>query len=392
MLMTKEASFDNRWQEFLFQDQAQRWIFFLTAALLLVGEILVTSASLEYAQKFKSTSNYFWLRHTVYLMLSIIIGCFAYRLPLSFWEKWGARALLLSFFLLFAVWIPGLGIKMNGSHRWIRLPGFTLQPSEFVKLFVVVYLAGYLVRKREEVLNTFIGFVKPFIVLLLIVFLLLCEPDFGAAVVIMGSAMSMIFLSGARISQFILLFGLLLIAGILLVVFEPYRMGRVFSFVSPWEDPYNKGYQLTQSLIAIGRGEWFGVGLGNSVQKLFYLPEAHTDFVYAVLAEELGLVGAVCVILAFVGLFWASFRIGIQAIRKEFFFAGYLAWGIGMLIGLQAMINIGVSLGVLPTKGITLPFVSYGGTSLVVSVTLSALLLRIGTEVSRKGSGALRKV
>ena len=237
MLMTKEASFDNRWQEFLFQDQAQRWIFFLTAALLLVGEILVTSASLEYAQKFKSTSNYFWLRHTVYLMLSIIIGCFAYRLPLSFWEKWGARALLLSFFLLFAVWIPGLGIKMNGSHRWIRLPGFTLQPSEFVKLFVVVYLAGYLVRKREEVLNTFIGFVKPFIVLLLIVFLLLCEPDFGAAVVIMGSAMSMIFLSGARISQFILLFGLLLIAGMLLVVFEPYRMGRVFSFVSPWEDP-----------------------------------------------------------------------------------------------------------------------------------------------------------
>lgn len=391
ILVTKETPHDTRLQEFLFQEAASRWVFFLTAALLVLGEVLVVSASLEYAQKFKSSAHYFWVRHTIYLAIALFLGAGIYRIPLNVWERLGSKILVACFILLLLVWIPGLGRSMNGAQRWIQLPGLSVQPSEFVKIFMIIYLSGYLVRKRHEVLNTLIGFLKPFVVLLMMVFLLLCQPDFGTAVVIMTTAMAMIFLSGARISQFIVLFSLILLAGTLLVVFEPYRMQRVFSFVSPWENPYASGYQLTQSLIAIGRGNWLGVGLGNSVQKLFYLPEAHTDFVFAILAEELGLIGTVSVIGAFIGLFWASFRIGLQAVKKDFFFAGFLAWGIGLIIGLQAMINMGVNMGVLPTKGLTLPFVSYGGTSLVVSVMLIALLLRVGTETSRRGAGALRK-
>ena len=289
--------------------------------------------------------------------------------------------LLAGLGLLLVVLIPGIGVEVNGSKRWIRLGIMNLQVSEPARLCFILYLAGYLVRHNKDVREAFTGFVRPMMLLSLACTALLVEPDFGAAIVLLATALTMLFVAGARFRDFLLFFCVAAIATIVLTVTSPYRLKRLTGFLDPWADPFDSGFQLTQSLIAIGRGEWFGVGLGNSVQKLFYLPEAHTDFVFAVFAEEFGLVGSILMIALFLALLWRVFKLAMRAVRAERHFEGYVAIGIGTWLGLQAFINIGVNMGLLPTKGLTLPLVSYGRSSLIVTMIAMAILMRIHHEL-----------
>ncbi len=354
----------------------------LSAFILLgLGLVMVASASMDVSYSLYQDAFYFLKRHLIYLVLGILCAAGLYRVPLDVLQRSGGVLFVVALVLLILVLIPGIGRKINGSSRWLHLGPITVQASELAKLFVLIYLAGYLVRKQEEVRQFWRGFLKPLALLLVLLILLLMEPDFGAAVVITATVMGMIFLSGARLGQFLLLAGVFLVAAVFLVVLEPYRWQRFTAFTDPWADQYNSGYQLSQSLIAFGRGEWFGVGLGESVQKLFYLPEAHTDFVFAVLAEELGLLGVWVVIFSVTALVLAAFSIGRKAAQARYDFGAYMSYGIGLWLGLQSVINIGVNMGLMPTKGLTLPLVSYGGTSLIVSLMLIALLLRIAVTV-----------
>jgi cell division protein FtsW len=301
-------------------------------------------------------------------------------IPMSFWQRYGWMMLLAAFGLLVLVLIPGIGREVNGARRWIGFGAFNVQPSEIAKVFVVVYLAGYLVRRQEEVRESWMGFFKPFVVLLPMAGLLLLEPDFGATVVMMGAAMAMLFLGGVGMLRFGLMVALAVGAVFVLVQTQEYRLQRLITFTDPWADQYGSGYQLTQALIAFGRGEWFGVGLGNSIQKQFYLPEAHTDFVFSVLAEELGFVGALATLALFVFVCVRGLYIGLWAEKAKQFFSAYVAYGLSFLWIGQFLINIGVNTGLLPTKGLTLPFLSYGGSSLVICCVSLAVLLRIEWE------------
>jgi cell division protein FtsW len=290
------------------------------------------------------------------------------------------------------VFIPGFGHSVNGSRRWVRLAGFNFQVSELTRVFVLIYIASYAVRRSDELRGTLRGLVKPVGLLLIAGILLLGEPDFGAATVLFATGFGLLFVAGARLRWAL---GLLLIAaaGFAALAFtSPYRLARIMAFLDPWAHYENSGFQLAQSLIAIGRGEWFGVGLGGSVQKLFYLPEAHTDFLFAVLAEELGLVGVVLTLSLFIGLVWRSFYIARIAQNAGLQFAAYLAIGFGLWLGLQAFINIGVNMGALPTKGLTLPLMSYGRSSLIVTLAWVGLLLRVYHEAMAEGRGSVRRV
>ena len=301
--------------------------------------------------------------------------------------------LVLGAALLVMVLIPGVGRQVNGSTRWLPFGIFNLQASELVKLFVIVYLAGYLVRRGDEVRNSIKGFLKPLAILALLSLLLLMEPDFGSTAVMFATALGMMFLGGVRLWEFFALLGVVVAAMAGLALSSPYRLERLTTFLNPWADPFDSGFQLTQALIAFGRGEWFGVGLGSGIQKLFYLPEAHTDFVFAVIAEELGMVGAMTVLLLFACVIWRAFLIARRAERLDKPFAAYIAYGIGLWIGIQSFINLGVNMGVLPTKGLTLPLMSYGGSSIIAMCMAIALLLRVDIELrgwpadsQRKGS------
>ena len=286
--------------------------------------------------------------------------------------------------LLILVLIPGIGRQINGSYRWIQLGPVTLQASEPVKLFVIAFMAAYLVRQNESVRINFFGFFKPVILLTMIAGLLLIEPDYGACVVLFGAALGMLFLAGVPAMRFFS-WGMVAVSSLIsLAILSPYRLQRLMSFTDPWQDPYDSGFQLTQALIAFGRGDWFGLGLGSSVQKLFYLPEAHTDFLFAVLGEELGIAGTITVILVFSFIVWRSFIIASEAESAGKFYSAYFAYGVGLIIGIQAFINIGVNLGVLPTKGLTLPLMSYGGNSLVITCLMLGILLRIDFENNSK--------
>lgn len=354
----------------------------LTVAMLLlvIGLVMVGSASISIADKQLADPFYYLNRQLSFALLGIFAGYIVFKIPLSAWEASGPWLIIASMVLLVMVFIPGLGREVNGSIRWIKLGPVTVQASELVKLFVIVYLSGYLVRHNDEVRTYAAGFIKPMALLSLLALLLLFEPDYGAVAVMMVTATGMLWLAGARIFQFVLLVLSLGLALSILAVSSPYRMERLTTFLNPWADPFNSGFQLTQALIAFGRGEWFGVGLGASVQKLFYLPEAHTDFMLAVVAEELGLIAVLLIIAMYTFLVLRSFRVARQAEERERPFAGYLAYGIGIWIGLQAFINIGVNMGVLPTKGLTLPLMSYGGSSLVIMCVAIALLLRVDFE------------
>ena len=356
--------------------------------LLAVGVIAVGSASVEYASQEFGGPFALVARYGFHMALGLLVGIVVYRVPMATWQRTGWMWFLIGLVLLIVVLIPGIGRTVNGARRWISLGPLTLQASEFVKLFVIVYLAGYLVRRHDEVRSRWSGFVKPMAVVFLVTLFLMLEPDFGATVVTAGTAFGLVFLAGVKLGQFLLVILSCVAAMGMLVVLEPYRMKRFTAFVNPWEDQFGSGYQLVQSLIAFGRGEWFGVGIGNSVQKQFYLPEAHTDFVFAIWAEEFGAVGAFLVIALFGLLVVSILRIGRRAERKNNLFSAFVAYGIALLMSAQVFINIGVNVGLLPTKGLTLPFLSYGGSSLIVCMMLMAMVLRIDSETRAAGANA----
>lgn len=364
------------------------WLLGAAVTLLALGLVMVYSSSITIADRQLGQPGYYLLRQSAFVITGLLLASLTFTLPLRLWQHAGPLLLLSGFVLLALVLVPGVGREVNGSMRWISLGPVNLQVSELVKLFVVVYLAGYLVRRGDEVRASIKGFLKPMLILALLGVLLLLEPDFGATAVMVATALGMMFLGGVRLWQFLVLLLLVLATLAVLAVSSPYRMQRLTAFLDPWADPFNSGFQLTQALIAFGRGEWLGVGLGGSIQKLFYLPEAHTDFVFAVLAEELGLLGATLVILLFGIMVWRAFAIGKLAEAGGHGFAAYLAYGLGLWIGLQAYINIGVNMGVLPTKGLTLPLMSYGGSSIVVMCLVVALLQRVAYELRQSTAPA----
>ena len=355
----------------------------VSLGLLVIGLVMIASASIDVADVRNSNPFYYFSRHATFIVLGLLVGAAAYCVPINWWQQNAWFLLSASLFLLVLVILPGIGKTVNGSTRWIGLGSINVQPSEIAKLFLVAYLAGYLVRRHDEVRASWWGFTKPMLVLTVAAFLLLSEPDFGATVVIGAAFMGMIFLSGARLHQFGVLVVVCLIVLMLLVWSQPYRMERLVGYTDPWADQFGSGYQLTQSLIAFGRGEIFGVGLGNSLQKQFYLPEAHTDFVFAILAEEFGLIGSIAIVCLFSLLVFRAFKIARKAEKKDMLFHAYFSYGIAILLGVQASINLGVNMGLLPTKGLTLPLVSYGGSSLVVSIACIAILLRVNHETQR---------
>ena len=352
----------------------------VVAAVLALGLVMVASASTSIAARvYGDPLAYFW-RQSTHLAVAAGAMAFAAWLPVRFWERAGPVLMLLAAALLVLVLIPGVGREVNGSMRWLGLGAFNLQPSEPAKLFFVVWLAGYLVRRAEEVRATRSGLLKPLAVLALICALLLLEPDHGATAVLCATVLGMLFLAGVPFARFTLWAGGGAAAMAAVALTKPYVIERLSSFLDPWADPYDSGYQLAQALIAIGRGDWLGVGLGEGVQKLFYLPEAHTDFLFAVLAEELGLAGMVATVGLYTFLVLRSLAIGRAAGAAGSRFAEYAACGIGVLLGLHVFVNVGVNLGLLPTKGLTLPLMSYGGSSLVASAASIGILLRIDHE------------
>jgi len=360
------------------------WLVLCAACLMLTGFIMISSASLEVATRNNGTPYFYMLRQGIFMLMALVGGLIVWRIPISFWEQKGHWWMIGAAVLLVLVLIPGVGRGVNGSHRWLPLGPINLQASEVAKFCMVMYMGGYLVRRLHEVRTSWSGIVKPALPLGIYVGLLYLEPDFGAVVVLTGTVMGMIFLGGMRFSQFILVAGGAASLLALVVGLQPYRVARLQSFMDPWQDPFGTGYQLSQAQIAFGRGDWFGTGLGNSVQKLFYLPEAHTDFVYSVLAEEMGLIGALVVIAIYAVLVVRMFLIGRKAETMRQFFMAYVTYGFAIIVAGQALINIGVNVGALPTKGLTLPLVSYGGSSLLVCVAMLAVVLRIDYELKRR--------
>jgi cell division protein FtsW len=352
--------------------------------LLLIGMIMVGSASTEVSARTYGSPFYLLIKHSAYVLIGLVAGIMATLTPVRIWKKLAIPFLVVSFGLLIAVLVPGVGREVNGATRWIPLGFFTIQGSEFVKLFSVFYIATYLVQHKAEVQSSITGFMKPLALVTLLVVLLLGQPDFGASVVIMVAVMGVIFLSGIPLKYFMPVVVTCVGAVALIATLQPYRLARLTTFTDPWEHQFDGGYQLTQALIAFGRGEWFGLGLGNSIQKLFFLPEAHTDFLFSIIAEELGIIGASLVIVLFACLVIRALWIGSQAIAQGEEFHAYVAYGIALLLGVQASINLGVNLGLLPTKGLTLPLMSFGGNSLVVSCVLVAILLRVEYEIRNK--------
>ena len=356
------------------------WLLGAVGVLAALGMVMVHSASVDYAARTTGQSLYFLLRHAAYLVLGMGALGLVVRTRVRWWEAAGPYLLLAGIALLVLVLVPGIGTQVNGSQRWLRFGVVNVQPSELMKLFVVVYVAGYLVRKQGELGKFTTGILMIGVVVAVIGVLLLQEPDLGSVVVICLTVLTMLFLGGVRFWHFMVVLGAGLGGMVALTLISPYRLNRVTSFLDPWADPYNTGFQLVQALIAFGRGEWFGVGLGASVQKLSYLPAAHTDFLLAVIAEELGFVGVLTVIALVAVIIVRAFAIARQAESAGHAYGARLAEGIGMLLGSQAMINIGVNMGMLPTKGLTLPFVSYGGSSIVVCFIAVGLLLLVERE------------
>lgn len=368
-------------------DQMLLWV---TLILLGLGLVMVYSASIAIAEADKAVghqSTYYLIRQSIFIVLGLMVGAVSFQIPVAWWQKMAPYLFLLGLFLLVLVLIPGVGRNVNGSQRWLSLFVINLQPSELVKLFAAMYVADYAVRKAPQMDSIVRGFLPMAAVMVLVGFLLLREPDFGAFAVIAAISISILWLGGINVKIFIALLALLPVAIYVLIVSSPYRMQRVIGFMDPWADPYGKGYQLSHALIAFGRGEWFGVGLGASVEKLLYLPEAHTDFLLAVIAEELGFVGVLTVLGLFSWIVIRAFGIGKEAVANERYFAALLAQGLGVWIGAQAIINIGVNMGVLPTKGLTLPLLSFGGSGILANCIAMAVLLRIDFENRRLQKG-----
>jgi len=361
-----------------------------SVALLLIGLVMVYSSSIAIAEGSRYTgfqSHFYLLRHAIFMSIGVAAGLLAFQFSMRQWQQFAPWLFMLGVLLLILVLIPGIGREVNGAQRWIPLGPVNLQPSELMKVFVALYAADYTVRKLPHIGSFRRGFLPMAGMILFVGFLLLREPDFGAFVVICAIAFGVLFLGGLNARVFVLLTGVAVIGFMLLIWLSPYRRDRIFGFMDPWQDPFGKGYQLSHALIAFGRGEWFGVGLGGSVEKLFYLPEAHTDFLLAVIAEELGFVGVLTIIVLFAILIHRAFSIGREAINLERYFSGLVAMGIGLWFGVQSFINMGVNMGLLPTKGLTLPLMSFGGSALIANCIALAILLRVDWEVRQMKRG-----
>ena len=358
-------------------------LFWSVALLLALGLVMVYSSSIAMSEAEKSTGyrmHYYLMRHGLFLVIALVAAGIAFQIPIALWQRLAMPLFIIGGFLLVLVLIPGIGREVNGSRRWISLGFTSMQPSELMKFFVVLYAADYTVRKAAFMNDFKKGFLPMLAVMVFTGAMLLREPDFGALVVITSIAMAVLFLGGLNWRVFVGLIVLLAVAFVVLIISSPYRLQRIIGFMDPWADAYGKGYQLSHSLIAFGRGEWLGVGLGGSVEKLFYLPEAHTDFLLAVIAEELGFAGVTVVLALFVVFIYRAFAVGREAMMREKYFASLVAQGIGVWLSVQTLINMGVNMGVLPTKGLTLPFMSYGGTGIIVNCVAVAVLLRIDAE------------
>ena len=366
-------------------DVLDEYVIWVVILLSSFGIVMVYSASIAYAeQASKGMNSQLYLeKHLIYVVVGLILSGFVFRVPMHLWQKYSGHLFVLGLMLLVVVLIPGIGKMANGARRWLPLGLFNVQPSECMKLFTVLYVSDYAVRKSHHLQNLKRGFLPVMMAMILVAFLLLREPDFGTLMVVLMVTMGLLFLGGIHWRIFSSLLVLVLISVTLLVVSSPYRLIRVMGFLDPWEDPFGKGYQLSQSLIAFGRGEWLGVGLGRSIEKLLYLPEAYTDFVMAVVGEEFGFLGVFATVICFFVLIYRAFSIGIEARKFDMPYSSLVAQGIGLWMAVQVFVNIGVSFGMLPTKGLTLPFLSFGGSSLVTNLVAIAILLRIDWENRR---------
>lgn len=356
----------------------------LTLSLMSLGVIIVATASMDFAAETYGDPWFFSKRHGVYLLLGFFVGGLTFTVPMDTWNQFSPILLFIAVLLLVAVLIPGIGKSVNGSQRWLELGSISVQVSEIAKYGVILFLSSYLSRRHEEVEQYWSGIFKMIVIVCTVLLLLILEPDFGSSVVVCFTAGAMMFVAGVKLWRFALL-AILAVGGLaIMAIVSPYRMQRLVTFLDPWSEQFSGGYQLVQSLIAIGRGEWLGVGLGNSVQKLFYLPEAHTDFVFAIAAEEFGLVGALILIAIFTLLVKTLLDIANKAIAQGSKFIAFSVFGMAVMLAVQTFINMGVAAGLLPTKGLTLPFISYGGSSLVMSCVIVAFILRAQWELSKR--------
>ncbi|BBM02329.1 putative lipid II flippase FtsW [Microbulbifer sp. GL-2] len=360
---------------------------FSVMALVSIGVVMVASASIAFATDIYADPWYFLKRHLVFLAIGAIAALIVSQIPLVIWSRLSWPLLLFSCLLLVVVLVPGIGREVNGSRRWLVFAGITIQPAEVAKFCMLIFFASFLTRRNKQ-LHHWSSFMVPVVILGIVALLLLLQPDFGSVVVLSGTVLAMVFLGGARLPHTFLLVAAAACGLALMALMSPYRLQRLLTFLDPWGDQFASGYQLTQSLIAFGRGEWFGVGLGNSVQKLFYLPEAHTDFIFAILAEEWGMVGGLVVVGLFVALTCALLNLVRDALAQQKFFAALLAFGMAVQLAGQAFVNMGVASGLLPTKGLTLPFVSSGGSSLIICCALLGLALRIRNELREQTDGS----
>ncbi|BAP58461.1 putative lipid II flippase FtsW [Candidatus Tachikawaea gelatinosa] len=375
MTISKKKIFKKKLNYIAPYDKTLVWLMILT---LSIGFIMITSSSLYVGEHFLYDPFYFAKRNACYLFLVFFLSFFILRIPMIFWQKQSKKLLIISVFFL--VFLLNKKNSIHGIHRWISIGSLHFQPAELLKLSFFCYLASYLSRKIKKINNSFWDFLKPFIVVSILSVLLLLEPDLGTVIVILTTTFLMLYLAGSQIKQLFIVFCISIIFIIILIVTKPYRLHRILSFFNPWKDPLHYGYQLTQSLMALGRGHYWGTGLGNSIQKIFYLPEPHTDFIFSIIGEELGFFGVLIILYLLFSIIFKAFSIGFDALEKKVYFSGFLAYSIGLWLSMQVLINAGTSLGILPTKGLTLPFISYGGSSLIINAISIFLLLRIDYE------------
>ena len=357
---------------------------FVLVTLFLVlgffGLLILSSASAHFSDSIYGNPSAIFNRQFFYFILGII-GLFAcFFVPLNFWSSYDRLFITFGILLLFLVFIPGIGIEVNGANRWIRIAGFGLQPSEIMKFLSILYISCYSVRRIKEIQTHWLGFFRPALIIVSIISIILIQPDLGSSAVIFISVLGVLFVAGVKIQQFLVVALLGFIAITMMIIFVPWRWERIISFIDPWSDPWGSGYQLTLSLMSIGRGDWFGVGLGQGLMKMGYLPDAHTDFIFSVIVEEMGILGGFAIISLLFGLSFRIFFIGRESLLKKNFFGFYFSFGVGLLLGLHTFINVGVSSGLLPTKGLTLPLISGGGTNLIIVCLMIGLILRIDYE------------
>ncbi len=352
----------------------------LFSVLSFSGLLILASASVHFSDSIYGNPSTIFNRQLFYFFLGLFGLLIFFILPLNFWIAYDRLLITLGFILLLLVFVPGIGFEVNGANRWIRVAGFGLQPSEIMKFLSILYVSCYSVRRIKEIQSHWIGFFRPAIIIVSIISIILIQPDLGSSAVIFASVLGVLFVAGVKIKQFFIVAFLGFVAVTLMIVFVPWRWERIISFIDPWSDPWGSGYQLTLSLMSIGRGDWFGVGLGQGLMKMGYLPDAHTDFIFSVIVEEMGILGGFTIVSLLFGLSFRIFFIGRESLLRKNFFGFYFSYGVALLLGLHTFINVGVACGLLPTKGLTLPLISAGGTNLIIVCLMIGLILRIDYE------------